>query len=948
MPKGHIYLLAVILSFAAGAAPRRSGSVPIFFIANRGQAPAPVRFMVKGSGLQAYFLPGEIDLDLAGSHLRMRLEGADPHHRLDGQGLLSGHANFLTGSQSAWTLDVPLYEYLIYRGIYPGIDMTYGGDGRSLKSEFRVSPGADPSRIRLRYEGGAAPWIDNDGSLVVGVGDREFREHPPLAYQERDGVRQTVAGRFRLLGGGAVGFELGEYDRARTLVIDPVLSYSTLLGGSGADAAMALAVDASGAAYIAGFTESFNLPAVNAGQSFNAGGDDAFVAKLSPSGNTLMYCTYLGGSADDRASAIAVDAQGNAYVAGSTTSNNFPVKAALQSKLAGSRNAFIVKLNPAGNGLVYGTYFGGNASDSANGIAVDASGSAYVVGDTTSFSLPATGFRHGTHGGQDAFVAKLSPDGSHLVYSSYLGGSGDDRGLAIAVAASGTAYVTGSTFSTDFPVANPAQPNNAGGQDAFVTRFSADGNSLRFSTYLGGAGGTVVSPEMAQAISVDAQGNAYVVGVTGSTNFPRLNALQANIHGLSDAFVTKFTASGVMSYSTYLGGSSAEEATGIAVDASGNAFVSGYTYSSDLPVTAAIQSTNAGEYDAFVAELNPSGSALLYSSYLGGNGSDAASSIALDLSGNVYVAGWTLSTNFPLLNPYQSQNAGNYGAFVTKILFSFKPANVGVTPSSGSGPAQVFSFQFSDPAGAADLTTVGVILGGSANPAAACAVSYDRVHNALALLTDSGQLPTSSIAPGSGSQQNSQCSLSGAGSSVSISGPILTLNLALTFLPAFNGAKNIYMQGVNPFGSTPWQSMGAWSITFAVTNVSVLPNSGSGNTQTFSFQFSDQAGANDLSTVSVLFNSSPSTVSACSVTYDRAHNTLSLLTDSGQLPTSSISPGSGSQQNSQCSLNGAGSTVVLSGQTLTLNLALTFLPAFSGTKNIYMQAVGSFGSTPSG
>ena len=401
-----------------------------------------------------------------------------------------------------------------------------------------------------------------------------------------------------------------------------------------------------------------------------------------------------------------------------------------------------------------------------------------------------------------------------------------------------------------------------------------------------------------------------------------------------------------MSYSTYLGGSSAEAATGIAVDASGNAYVSGYTYSSDLPVTAAIQSTNAGEYDAFVAELNPAGNALLYLSYLGGNGSDAASSIALDLSGNVYVAGWTLSTNFPLLNSYQSLNAGNYGAFVTKILFSFIPANVGVTPSSGSAQAQVFSFQFSDPLGAADLTTVGVMFGGSANPSAACAVSYDRVHNTLALLTDSGQLPTSSITPGSGSQQNSQCSLSGAGSSVSISGPILTLNLALTFLPAFNGAKNIYMQAANPFGSTPWQAMGAWSITFAVTNVSVLPNSGSGNTQTFSFQFSDQAGANDLSTVSVLFNSSPSTFSACSVTYDRARNTLSLLTDSGQLPTSSISPGSGSQQNSQCSLNGASSTVILSGQTLTLNLALTFLPAFSGTKNIYMQAVSPFGSTP--
>jgi hypothetical protein len=904
--------------------------------------------MVKGSGLTAYFLPGETDLDLGGSVLRLRLEGASAGHRVAGEGLLSGRANFLRGSKSTWTLDVPLYQSLIYRGVYPGIDMRYGGTGPALKSEFRVSPGADPNRIRIRYSGGSPPQIDTDGSLVVDIGDRRLREHPPLVYQEVDGARRTVSGRFRLLGKEVVGFELGEYDRTRVLVIDPVLSYSTLLGGSGADTATALAVDAIGSAYIAGYTDSFNFPALNAAQTFNAGGNDVFVAKLSPGGNSLVYCTYLGGSADDRAYGIAVDAQGNAYVTGSTTSSNSPVRAALQSKLTGYRNAFIVKLNPAGNGLVYGTYLGGNASDSANGIALDASGAAYVVGDTTSFSFPATGFQRGTRGGQEAFVAKLSADGARLVFSSYLGGSGDDRGTAIAVDPSGTVYVTGSTFSTDFPVANPSQQNNAGGQDAFVTRFSADGNSLLFSTYLGGAGGTVAFPEIGQAISIDAQGNVYVAGVTGSTDFPRLNAPQTSIRGQSDAFVSKLTSAGVLSYSTYLGGSSADTATGIAVDANGNAFVSGYTYSTDLSVTAAIQGSNAGEYDAFLAELNPSGNALLYFSYLGGNGADAASAIALDLSGNVFVAGWTMSTNFPLLNSYQSVNAGNYGSFVAKILFSTMPANAGVTPSSGSGAARIFSLQYSDPVGAANLTTVGMIVGGSANLAGACAVSYDRSRNALSLLTDSGQLPASSITPGSGVQQNSQCSLNGAGSSVSISGQILTLNLSLTFLPAFNGAKNVYLQAANSSGSTAWQGKGTWTVTFAVANVSVSPASGSGNSQVFSFRFSDEAGANDISTASILFNASPSTTGGCSVTYDRVHNTLSLLTDSGQPPTGSVSPGSGTQQNSQCSLSGAGSTVSLSGQILTLNLAIMFFPSFSGTKNIYMQATSPFGSTPPG
>ena len=940
------YLLAVILSSVLGAASRSGEAVPLFFIANRGQAPPAVQFMVKGSGLTAWFLAGETDLEMAGSILRMRFDGADLSHRLEGNELLAGRANFLMGSESRWTVDVPLYESLVYRELYPGIDMAYGGTGRSLKSEFLVAPGADPKLIRVRYLGGGAPYIDLDGSLVVRVGDRELREHPPLVYQELAGARQSVPGRFILLGDGVVGFGLGEYDRARALVIDPVLSYSTLLGGSGTDTATSLAVDASGSAYIAGFTDSYNFPTVNAAQSFNGGGNDVFIAKLSPSGNSLIYCTYLGGSADDRAYGIAVDPQGNAYVAGSTTSKNFPVRNALQAKLTGYRNAFIVKLNPAGNGLVYSTYLGGNASDTANGIAVDAAGAAYVVGDTTSFSFPATAFQRGTKGGQDAFVAKLSADGARLVYSTYLGGSSDDRGTAIALDASGTAYVTGSTFSADFPVANPAQGNSGGGQDAFVTRLSADGNSLVFSTYLGGSGGTVVFPEMGQAINVDAQGNAYVAGVTGSANFPRLNAAQTTLHGFTDAFVSKLTAAGALSYSTLLGGSGAEVATGIVVNAAGNAYVAGYTYSTDLAVAAAIQTTNAGEYDAFIAELNATGDALLYLSYLGGNGSDAATAIALDASGNVYVAGYTLSTNFPLLNPYQPMNGGTFGAFVTKMVFSVLPANVGVTPQTGSGAAQVFSFQFSDPAGAGDLTSVGALVGASASTSGACAVSYDPVHNSLSLLTDSGQLPSSSITAGSGTQQNSQCVLNGGGSTVVLSGQTLTLNLALSFLPAFNGAKNVYLQAVGNSASTTWQARGTWTIKFSAAAVSVSPALGSGNAQTFAFAFSDEAGANDLTSVSVVFNGTALTAGACSVTYNRAGNVLSLLNDSGQLPPSGIAPGSGTQQNSQCVLNGAGSTVVLSGQTLSLNIALTFLPAFAGAKNTYMQATSPFASTP--
>ena len=383
-------LLALIANGAALAANPPKGAVPLFFIANRGQAPPAVRFMAKGSGLTVYFSPGEALFRVAGRSVRMQFEQANPSPRIEGMERLPGHANFLIGAQRNWRPDVPLYGAVAYRELYPGIDMVYGGEGRDLKSEFVVAPGADPSRIRVRYAGAGAGGVRvaEDGALAIPVDGRELREQAPSIYQERSGRRVAVAGRFAVDADGAVRFQVGDYDVARPLIIDPVLSYSTLLGGSGFDSATALAVDSAGAAYVAGFTESYDFPAANPEQNSNAGGNDAFVAKFNLSGNGLVYCTYVGGSADDRAYGIAVDGTGSAYVTGTTISANFPVRNALQSHLAGGRNAFVLKLNPAGNTLVYSTYLGGNASDNGNGIAVDAAGDAYVVGDTTFRQLP--------------------------------------------------------------------------------------------------------------------------------------------------------------------------------------------------------------------------------------------------------------------------------------------------------------------------------------------------------------------------------------------------------------------------------------------------------------------------------------------------------------------------------------------------------------------------------
>ena len=590
--------------------------------------------MTQGSGLNVYFMPAEAVFQIGGNSVRVQFVGADASAEIQGTQQLAGQANFLTGGADRWHVGVPLFGAVKYRQLYPGIDMIYGGNGLNLKSEFVVASGADPAQIHIRYAGGGMPRTDDSGALIIPFNGREIREQAPSVYQDRNGDRVVVPGQFTVTDDGTVSFTLADYDPALPLIIDPVLSYSTLLGGSSADAANALAVDSTGAAYIAGYTSSFNFPTNNPEQNFNAGGNDAFIAKLNSTGNGLVYCTYLGGSADDRAFGIAVDSTGAAYVTGWTTSTNFPTRNPLQSHLSGTRNAFVFKLSAAGNALTFSTYLGGNGSDSAYGVALDTARNVYVVGDTTSGTFPATGMQTTNHGGTDAFVTKVSADGSHLVYSTYLGGASEDHASAIAVDTSGSAYVTGSTYSTNFPTASAWQNTLAGGQDAFIAKMSADGNSLVYGTFVGGTGGSVANPEAGQGIALDVQGNAYIAGTTGSSDFPLLHPLQGSKRGSSpDAFVAKFTTAGALSYSTYLGGTGIDGANAIVIDATGSAYVVGQTFSSDLPVLNAYQPTSGGEYDAFLAKLSPTGDSLMSLSYLGGSGSDTATAVALDPNG---------------------------------------------------------------------------------------------------------------------------------------------------------------------------------------------------------------------------------------------------------------------------------------------------------------------------
>jgi beta-propeller repeat-containing protein len=363
-----------------------------------------------------------------------------------------------------------------------------------------------------------------------------------------------------------------------------------------------------------------------------------------------------------------VDTSGNAYVIGFTTSTNFPTANPLQPTNHGAGDAFVAKLNPSGSALVYSTYLGGTAIDYGRSIAIDGRGNAYVTGYTASVNFPtANPLQPGNHGGPswcpcDGFVAKLKPNGSALIYSTYLGGSSDDGPHGVAVDGFGNAYVTGETYSTDFPTVNPIQPALHGNQDVFVFKLNASGSALVYSTYLGGK-----QADFGYDIAVDGSGNAYVTGFTASADFPTANPLQPKIRGGQDAFVAKLNAAGsALVYSTYLGGTNNDEGVGIRADRSGNAYVTGYTLSTDFPTANALQVTNHGGADAFVAELNAHGSALTYSTYFGGSSNDYGRRITVDSSGNVYWTGRTLSFDLPTASPLQATNHGLYDAFVVK------------------------------------------------------------------------------------------------------------------------------------------------------------------------------------------------------------------------------------------------------------------------------------------
>lgn len=667
--------------------------LPLAFEPNVGQTDPAVLFLARTGGFNLYLTSREALFALNPRRLprfpqdpglspaprpeavRMRLKGASPDCRAEGREKLQGQSNYLTGRDpSRWKTGVPRYGRVRMGEVYPHIDLVYYGGPRGLEYDFIVRPGGDPRAIRLEFQGPGKIRPAPGGALELGEARLELQL--PQIYQEGPGGRVPVGGRFTRKG-EEVGFEVEGYDRNRPLVIDPTVIYSTFAGGNFPalhNELAGFAVDRLGNGYLVESYGSAFPTTPGAYQAALKGTENVAVCKLDASGSALVYATYLGGSGTDLGKALAVDAAGDAYVTGYTNSPDFPVTpGAFQAALKGARNAFVTELNAGGTGLVYSTYLGGGGFDAGSGIAADAFGDAFVTGYSSSVDFPVTpgAFQAALKGASNVFAAKLNPAGTALFYSTYLGGSGNDLGTAVAVDAAGDAFLTGYTNSADFPVTPGAvQPALSGVVNVFAARLSPAGSALFYSTYLGGRG-----DDRGSAIALDASNNAYLTGFTSSANFPVTpGAFQTLLGGAQNAFVSKLNPTGTgLAYSTYLGGNGTDAGLGIAVDASGGAYVGGQTTSNNFPLTAgAFRATLGGAGDAFFTLFNPSGTAPVYSTYWGGTAAeDDGVFLALDRSGAVYLAGSTYSADFPTTaGAYQSAlNAATEDLWVTKLVF---------------------------------------------------------------------------------------------------------------------------------------------------------------------------------------------------------------------------------------------------------------------------------------
>lgn len=639
-----------------------------------------------------------------------------------GREILPHQSNFFYGNEpSGWYSEVPNFEVVLYENIYDNIDLKFYFNNNGLKYEFIVHPGGDPSEIRLKYDGADGLAFNEFGDLVVLTEFGEVKDCNLFIYQEQQKVKKTIEGAYRIHNRNEYGFELShEYDPDEVLIIDPFLIFATFIGTSTDEWGWDFAIDPDGFSYANIETDSINFPTSAGAYDSTHNGigfldNDIVIFKLNQNGSALVYATYIGGNSDEYAEGIDIDSDRYVYATGYTNSNNFPTTAGAYDTTfnGGFYDAFVFKLNQTGSVLSYSTYIGGggltssSGSDYGMGLEVDTNGRVFLTGVTRSSNFPTTaGAYDTTHSGagnDDAFVLKLNPSGTSLLYSTLIGGTSTDRGYDIAIDAAGNAYVTGPTYSSDFPTNAGAYDTTHNGQfDAFVAKFNAAGSSLTYSTYIGGS-----LYEYGYGITIDSSGHAYLTGLTRSADFPTTAGVYDTTHnGNSDAYVAKLNPSGsTLIYSTYIGGSSEDRGYDIKIDALGNAYMTGHIESSDFPTTpGTYDSVLDGWCDGCLVKFDSMGTALYYSSYYGGLSGDWGAEIELDANGDIFIFGIACSTDFPTTpGAYQTSKPGGDDVSVLKVRIpeiNLPPTISAFTASSATeGTAVVLTVNVYDPDG---------------------------------------------------------------------------------------------------------------------------------------------------------------------------------------------------------------------------------------------------------
>jgi hypothetical protein len=680
-----------------------------YFIENKGQWPESVRYLAKLGGTNAWITRSGVVFDyyitkkvqeiipdnhnlmssqafnkkIKGHVVKMNFNNENYTNGLtfEGIGKKDHYINYFIGNDpSKWAANVNLYNEAIIREIYPGISMRWYFDSISdspvsqLRYDFIVQTGADITQIRLTFEGQDGLTINEDGEFIIKTQLGDIKQVKLLAYQV-----SPIPCSFYFDGRNTLSFNIQGYNPEIPLTIDPII-WSTFLGGSTEDTITSIKVDSAGNTYATGCTNSSNVP-VSSGaydNTLNNGGFDLFITKFNQSAKNILFSTYIGGSFEDKVYGLDIDAEGNSYITGSTISYDYPTKNSLYSSYHDSLpfDAFVTKLNSSGTALVYSTYLGGSNKDIGLGIAADPSGNAFVTGYTLSLNFPITSstydnsFNGGTVKG-DAFVTKLNNTGSGLIYSTYIGAEGEEYATSIAVDALGQAFITGFTNSLSYPTA-PAfvydRTFNGGVGDAFVTVLNSLGNNLIYSSFLGGT-----QYDEGRSIAVDGSGSAYLTGATVSTNFEiYAGAYDSTFNGGTDIFISKFNPQGTyLNYSTYIGGVDNDIPNGIALDNINRAVITGYTSSTDYPITCDAGNLNNSRFTGFfITQLNQNGRKLDFSVNLGSSGEETGNSIDVDPSNDIYVGGFTNSPNFPVTNGYDSIVNGSTDGFIMKFRTS--------------------------------------------------------------------------------------------------------------------------------------------------------------------------------------------------------------------------------------------------------------------------------------